>query len=154
MGVGWIVKNLDTSFSCKITDFPSSTRLELAAIVTALLAVPSDSQINIHTDSQAAIDGIDFCNNNDDIRALYKMANFTLILAIRSLTASKKLIVRYIKAKGHSGNKWNDRADELAKVAIHKVLINPLYILKFRIDNIGWNFNFLITWNNCIVETI
>jgi hypothetical protein len=62
------------------------------------------------------------------------------------------LKVNFIKVKGHSGNKWNDKADELAKAAILQALMDTSYILKFKLENIGWDFNFITTWNNCILD--
>ena len=40
MGTAWHIANMDISFQCGAMDFPSSTRAELIAIMTALLAVP------------------------------------------------------------------------------------------------------------------
>ena len=57
MGIGWIVaseenSSLDSiSFSSRIADWLSSTRAELGAIWTAVLAVPSSTRVNIFTDS-------------------------------------------------------------------------------------------------------
>ncbi|GBB95979.1 hypothetical protein RclHR1_26590001 [Rhizophagus clarus] len=58
MGAGWIVKNTEIDFTCGITYFPSSTRSELLAILTALLTVPINNNMHIYTDSQSAIDSI------------------------------------------------------------------------------------------------
>ena len=48
MGIGWIAKLeneivREISFSCSLEKWPSSTRAELGAIWTALLAAPSNS---------------------------------------------------------------------------------------------------------------
>lgn len=51
MVAGWILKNTDISFSCGISFHSLSTRPELLAILTALLVVPSESQVHIYTDS-------------------------------------------------------------------------------------------------------
>jgi hypothetical protein len=56
MGAGWIIKDHDLSFSCGVNYHPSSTRPELLAIMTALLAVPNNAEVAIYTDSQAAIE--------------------------------------------------------------------------------------------------
>lgn len=58
IGIGWILKSSKLSFSCSISNFPSSTRPELLAIFTAILAVPSNNFIRVYTDSQAAINKI------------------------------------------------------------------------------------------------
>ena len=52
MGAAFVIQQDESLFSyAKINNWPSSTRAELAAIFLALLTVPEDSQINIHTDS-------------------------------------------------------------------------------------------------------
>jgi len=59
MGSGWFIPHLDISYGCASTHWPSSTKAELIAIWTAVLAIPMHiNDVNIFTDSQAAIDGI------------------------------------------------------------------------------------------------
>ena len=81
MGSSWIVPNLNISYSCASINWPSSTKAELVAIWTAMLAAPSDcSIVNIYTDSQAAINGIlKGQNNNATIRQYFKTPNAMLI---------------------------------------------------------------------------
>src|SRR6185437_16192066 len=59
MGSGWYIPTLDISYGYAFTGWPSSTKVELVAVWTAVLAVPSNiSRINIYTDFQAALDSI------------------------------------------------------------------------------------------------
>ena len=68
MGSGWTIINVTPhiTFKCKIQNWPSSTRAELNAIWTFLLAIPNNSSANVYTDSQAAIYSInkDSCISN------------------------------------------------------------------------------------------
>jgi hypothetical protein len=43
MGAGWVIQNYDISFTCGIKHHPSSTRPELLAILTAIIAAPDNS---------------------------------------------------------------------------------------------------------------
>ena len=42
MGSGWYIPTLDISYGCASTGWPSSTKAELIAIWTAVLAIPSN----------------------------------------------------------------------------------------------------------------
>ncbi|CAB4402569.1 unnamed protein product [Rhizophagus irregularis] len=117
MGVGWIIKDHDLSFSCGINYYPSSTRPELLAIMTAfILAVPSNAEVVIYMDSQAAIDRI-----NHMLDALYrinrrkflKMNNYIILFTIYDLIKMKSLTFNLHKVRRHSSNKWNNMADEI-----------------------------------------
>ena len=67
LGAAWLIPGTDhhLDYHGKVTtiSWPSSIRAELLAIWTGLLVIPSQAKIDLFTDSQAAIDGI-----NDSIR--------------------------------------------------------------------------------------
>jgi hypothetical protein len=71
---------------------------------------------------------------------------------IKSLTTSKNLDVTYIKIRGHSGNFWNDKADEIAKKAIYEASLDATNIIEFNLDFLGWDFNFIVNWNGCTID--
>ncbi|CAB4408886.1 unnamed protein product [Rhizophagus irregularis] len=81
--------------------------------MTALLAIPS----NIYTDSQAAIDGINRISDalNRRGRKLLKLNNYVILFTIHDLIITKSLKLNLIKVREHSGDYWNDMADEIAK---------------------------------------
>src|SRR5436305_1688611 len=59
MGIAWIQakgSNPGSWHAMGVENWPFSTRAETTAIATALLMVPTDSKVIIHTDSQACID--------------------------------------------------------------------------------------------------
>jgi ribonuclease HI len=58
MGAGWILKDAELSFGCRILNFPSSTCPEILAIFAAILAIPHNSCLTIYSDSQTTIDSI------------------------------------------------------------------------------------------------
>ena len=123
MGIGWIAKLeneivREISFSCSLEKQLSSTRAELGAIWTALLATLSNSQVHIHTDSKAAIEVIEKHREDNKLRNWFKVKNRSLLRQILSCCIAKNLDLKLHKVKGHSGNLGNDLADYLAKSGI------------------------------------
>src|SRR5687768_14811716 len=111
-------------FNCRLTNWYSSTRAELAAIWTALLTTPENFTAIIKTDSQAAIDGITkaLSINKMNTQAFLKLLNRTLITNIVHTIRSKSINCHLIKIKGHSGLEGNERADHLAKLGSYSNL--------------------------------
>ncbi|CAB5191248.1 unnamed protein product [Rhizophagus irregularis] len=74
------------------------------------------SNITIHTESQAAIDGIKYIiqPHNRMGRSFMKLNNYIPLFTIYDLKTTKNLI-NIVKVKGHSGCRWNDAADTIAK---------------------------------------
>src|SRR6266540_4692685 len=57
MGLGWINEHDESiRFLASATMWPSSTKAEILACLTALLTAPSHTKVTIHTDSMATID--------------------------------------------------------------------------------------------------
>jgi ribonuclease HI len=124
MGTGWVILNdkeeVILKCSSSITEWPSSTRAELGAILSALLVLQTRQRVNIFTDSQAAIDSINhtrtnLTNGKNKIRVWCKSNNHSIVSSIINLVDSKHLELKLIKVKGHSGVKGNEEADRLAK---------------------------------------
>jgi ribonuclease HI len=155
MGSGWVVHNTDISFSCGIRYHPSSTRPELLAILTALIAIPEKGSVKIFTDSQAAIDGITHMHRrcNQQGRKLLKQNNYIILSAIWDVVRIKKLDFQIFKVKGHSGCKWNDKADYLAKTGgllaslDGNRIIDLQYLFRFNVSLL-----FLPKWNNLEID--
>ena len=109
MGIGWVIvdeisENNSISFKSRIVDWPSSTRAELGAIWTALLVVPYKAKVRIHSDSKAAIEGIQKFGEGLSIRNYFKVKNRCLISQIFDCCKTKKIDLELIKVKGHSKN--------------------------------------------------
>ncbi|RHZ76162.1 hypothetical protein Glove_202g50 [Diversispora epigaea] len=76
MGLGWIIPESmnpienDIRFKCYVDHFPSSTKVELLAIITVLAIVPAGSIVNIFTNSQNTINIVEeiISNRNRDIQ--------------------------------------------------------------------------------------
>ncbi|GES89137.1 ribonuclease H-like domain-containing protein [Rhizophagus clarus] len=154
MGAGWIVKNTEIDFTCGITYFPSSTRLELLAILTALLTVPINNNTHIYTDSQLAIDSINNMLQLKGIieRKLFKQNNYILLYAIVDLGYIKKINLILYKVKGHSGCIWNDKADKLAKKGSELALENEDRIVDLELILNNSNFEFIPKWSGVYID--
>src|SRR5205823_3469405 len=95
------------------SDWPSSTRAEIAAIFLALLTAPGNSNVEIYTDSQCAFDVLSHLHNNST-RKWLKMNNAWFLQKIELLLRTEGISIKMIKVKGHSGIVGNDLADDMA----------------------------------------
>jgi ribonuclease HI len=108
-----------------ITDWPSSTRAELGAILSATLVLQIRQKVNIFTDSQAAIDSINYIRTNltsgkNKAQIWCKCNNYSIVSSIINLIDSKRLEIKLVKVKGHSEIKGNEEADRVAKIDTKK----------------------------------
>ncbi|RIB17026.1 hypothetical protein C2G38_2188405 [Gigaspora rosea] len=89
-----------------------STRAEIIAILKAIFISPSGSKIEIHTDSQAAIDKIRSLNRKFTSK---KTKDAGILGLIKENIEVKNIQVHMKKVKAHTGIKYNERGDVLAK---------------------------------------
>ncbi|PKY62352.1 hypothetical protein RhiirA4_526615, partial [Rhizophagus irregularis] len=147
MGYGWTTSNL---FNCNITYngslkfFPSSTKAETMAILTALVVCPEFGIITLHTDSQAAIDSFHKLKNLHTMspRRFNKINNNILWSSIHFIIRTLSLKVKLLKVKAHSGNQFNDIADIQAKLG--RLQPTPTTIMHDHLPNQTITLN----WNN------
>ncbi|PKY59552.1 hypothetical protein RhiirA4_482374 [Rhizophagus irregularis] len=150
MGYGWHISNITDPmfYHCgSLEHFPSSTKAEIMAILTALLVAPHKSEVIIYTDSQAAISGFHKSANLQFIssRRFNKINYTSLWSTIHHIINKLDIRLQLIKVKAHSSCAYNDRADELAKLG--RVKSTPTS-LKF---NSILNFNISLKWNDEII---
>jgi ribonuclease HI len=104
MGFGWLLQDLDhIRFKGNIDNWPSSTRAELSAIWTLILASPENSFITLYTDSQATIDGINKVRTFGNRTKFFNINNRTLISNIIELENRKNISLNLKKVKAHAG---------------------------------------------------
>jgi len=121
MGIGWVNENNEElRFQASATLWPSSTKAEMLACLTALITSPRYAKVTIHTDSKATIDGFQRLPEVSrlSIRKREKITNYPLWCMISYIIAQLDLEVIMKKVKAHSGDRLNDLADELAKNAV------------------------------------
>jgi ribonuclease HI len=123
MGAAWIQTkgpNPGNSFAAGISDWPSSDRAELAAIILATLTVPLESKVEIVTDSASCINTytkLSLPNPRRTIRRWIKEKNWSLWMRLLEIIRKKKIKICFTKVTAHSGNPSNEKADRLAKEA-------------------------------------
>ncbi|PKK58109.1 hypothetical protein RhiirC2_796850 [Rhizophagus irregularis] len=146
MGYGWTTSNLSNiniTYNGSVKFFPSSTKAETMAILTALVVCPVHGKIIINTDSQVAIDSFYKSRNLHSIspRCFNKINNNILWSSIHYIIKTLSLQVRFIKVKAHSGNNFNDIADIQAKLG--RTQPTPTTILYDHLSNqtitLNWN---------------
>src|SRR4051794_2165177 len=83
MGLGWLCideNNLQHQFYASLINWPSSTRAELFALLSALVVTSKDSNILVYTDSQALIHGYShyIVRNTPSTRRFEKIPNYSI----------------------------------------------------------------------------
>ncbi|EXX64464.1 hypothetical protein RirG_142450 [Rhizophagus irregularis DAOM 197198w] len=147
MGYGWHISNIqnqDFSYCGSIEHFPSATKAEIMAILTALIILPGGSDVTIFTDSQAAISNFQKSAHLQYVspRRFNKINYMSLWSAIHHIIKKLSLNVKLIKVKAHSSSADNDKADALAKMGHFKT--PPTSITLHGIPNL----NISLEWNN------
>ena len=116
----------------------------------AVLVTPATyNHINIYTDSQAAIDGITNGQNPTwSVRQFSKTPNAAIIEQIIKTVATKGQTFQLFKVKGHSGNPFNDLADDIAKNAVLMAHQDSSYLLDITHASMQSRQPFKLFWKN------
>ncbi|CAB4409384.1 unnamed protein product [Rhizophagus irregularis] len=146
MGYGWTTSNLanvNITYNGSLKFFPSSTKAETMALLTALSTCPNLGRITIYTDSQATIDSFHKTKNLHctSPRRYNKVNNNILWSSIHYIIKELSLRVHLIKVKAHSGNAFNDIADVQAKLGRTQAI--PTVILHDHLSH----QNITLNWN-------
>src|SRR6185437_548602 len=120
MGACWVQVDSEGNLClaegrCKVEAWPSLTKPELVTIWLALLTVPSNSKVVIRTDSLGAIAGL---SRNLELREVKKWSKekyFDWLIKIKDIVKIKGIELQLEKIKSYSKDRWNDKADALAK---------------------------------------
>ena len=99
----------------------TNNRMELKAVIMALKETPTNLELTIYTDSTYVQKGISEWIKNwkvNNWRSSNKkpVKNKDLWVELNDLCQKNKVTWKWVK--GHSNNKYNDLADELATLAI------------------------------------
>src|ERR1044072_7965535 len=150
MSSGCFILHLDIIYGCTSTHWPLSTKAELIAIWTAVLAIPMHiNNVNIFTNSQAAIDGISKAKSSSwNERQYTKSPNSMIIEQILIITNTKSQVLNLVKIKGHSGDLFNDTADDIAKRATSTAHQDPSHILDIQYNTMYSRMKFKLFWKN------
>ena len=129
MGFGWVIVKDESPFEkfyASSYEWPSSTRMELLAVITAISILPQNSKLTIYTDSANVITKYQFLLNEKSFRRKRKLPNFNLWDILFTIIKKLNISLFFEKVKAHSGDIFNDQADSLAKLGVSapKLMIN------------------------------
>ena len=118
---GWgaiIIYNNDSSTLSGGENLTTNNRMEITAIIKSLEMIEENSEIKIYTDSKYVINGITnwikAWKKNNWISSNKKVVkNVDLWKNLDLLVQRKKISWQWVK--GHSGNKMNEKVDEIAR---------------------------------------
>ncbi len=106
----------------------TNNRMELLAVIEALKALKTPCEVSIHTDSAYVCNAFqqnwlnNWKANGWKTASKRDVENQDLWRAL--LEALKTHSYNFIKVKGHSDNPFNNRCDELARLAIKQAIAN------------------------------
>lgn len=101
----------------------TNNRMELTAAIQALESLPDPCRVELFTDSQYLKKGITEWLAGWEKRGWRKADGNPVLngdLWKRLASASRRHKISWAWVKGHSGNRYNDRADELATAALRR----------------------------------
>jgi ribonuclease HI len=128
MGVGWVqIENnrVVNDFAASTKFWPSSSKAEYVAVLTALCTVKDNSHVTIFTDSNNVISIYNKWSNLG-YRKQNKVIHHDIWSAIFDILILNDINVTFIKVKAHTNNEWNELADQLAKGGTNKDDLNFL----------------------------
>ena len=102
----------------------TNNRMELLAVIRGLEALKESCRVNLYSDSKYVVDAIEkgwvvkWKQNNWMRNKKERASNVDLWQQL--LVMLEKHQVKFIWVKGHADNPWNERCDELARMAIQK----------------------------------
>lgn len=102
----------------------TNNRMELTAVIEALLALKRPCSVSLYTDSSYVLNAFangwiyNWVRNGWKTSSKSEVLNSELWQELLSL--SKKHTIKWNKVKGHSDNEYNNRCDKLARDEIKK----------------------------------
>jgi ribonuclease HI len=100
----------------------TNNRMELKAVIEALKLIKQQCTIEVYTDSQYVQKGMTEWIGNWKQKKWKNVKNIELWQELDSLAS--KYSINWYWVKGHNGDTLNERADELANIAIREYLAN------------------------------
>src|SRR6201992_3286334 len=141
MGLGWVITTKDTQiaqFCASSFEWPSSTRMELLAVLSLLSTLPTHSSVNIFTDSKNVIDKYMKLKRHMPYRKKKKIVNYNLWEILFWVEKEFSLHISFTKVKAHPGKKLNDKADYLAKIGSEKLSLRVNDVIIGQKANLAW----------------
>ena len=144
MGIGWaqIHNNSVThNFSAQITNWPSSYKAELFAILSAISTLPRNSTVDIYTDSQSIISKYNKLIQSPYFTSKYfKFNSWPIWHTLLNSLKAYNINLTFHKVQAHTNDIFNNLADFLANnhasspilTLNYSNLHNPYFFLKWK----------------------
>lgn len=100
-------------------DDTTNNRMELTAVIEALIFVPKNLNIEIYSDSMYVINGITKWIKNWKRKNFMQVKNTDLWKRLDKLSENRKINWNYVRA--HNGDLKNELVDKLAKSEAYKI---------------------------------
>src|ERR1044071_6468121 len=144
-------RSREVSFQGCIENWPSSTRAELAAVVSAVLVSPPNCAVIINTDSNSIISHFNEISTNFHVSPRYIMKETDNLLwtILREVLQINNITLTFQKVRAHSGDLYNEKVDKLSKAAHNNQDINILMVNASQFDTM----NVLPKWKKFNIET-
>ena len=150
MGIGWVqVYNSHAiqSFSAQISNWPSSYKAELIAVISAISTLPRNSLVEIFTDSQSIISKFNKLQSlSSHSSKLFKFNAWPIWHTLLNILKSFNIQLTFYKVQAHSNDLFNNFADLLA----NNHSTSPT--LEFNYTNL-YNPYSILFWNNTYIES-
>ena len=148
--MGWVLvdQNDDSlvleEFLAKNFGWPSSTKAEIVAVLSAILTVIPDSKVLIYTNSNNIVSQYNQFKSELSNRRKLKIVGHISWDTIILLVKKYRIDLKFIKVKAHNGIWANEEADKLAKKGL---LEEPIQFNDRLITS-----KFMPTWYNMTIE--
>ena len=150
MGIGWVqILNNQVlhQFLASIKLWPSSYKVELMAILSAITTVSCNSQVLIFTDSQLIISKYQTqITLNHASTKQFKFNYWPIWQTLLNIVKSLNIQLNFTKVQAHSDNSFNNIADSLAKNHY-----TSLSTLQLNYNN-TYNQYHILQWNDFPIE--
>lgn len=102
----------------------TNNRMELKAVIEALKVIPKSTKVELYSDSSYVLNGLSswlkgWKKNGWKTASKKEVANQDLWQQLDKVSSNFELV--YKKVKGHSGDQYNEKADQLAKKEAEKI---------------------------------
>lgn len=110
----------------------TNNRMEMKAVIEALAMLKEPCEVEVYSDSAYVVNAFNENWIDNWCARSWRKADGKAVMNVELWQALIKLTsmhsVKFVKVKGHSDNKYNNRCDELARRAIDKLRANNIDI--------------------------
>ena len=125
---GWGWHRSDGRSACGGQEATTNNRMEMTAILEALIELPDGAEATVYSDSQYCVKGLTIWRKGWQKKNWRKkgldMPNRDLWLSLEN--EMNRLNIKFVWVKGHAGDEGNEKADQLADFGRRTVITGEL----------------------------